>query len=34
VWLTHRLKKAADALSADDPAEVIKMEKAEEGQSK
>ena len=34
VWLTHRLKKAADALSADDPVEVIKIEKAEEGQSK
>jgi toxin secretion/phage lysis holin len=34
VWLTHRLKKAADALSTDDPEEVIKIEKAEEGQSK
>jgi toxin secretion/phage lysis holin len=32
VWLTRRLKKAADALSADDPAEAIKIEKTEEGQ--
>lgn len=32
VWLTHRLKKAADALSTDDPAEVIEIEKTEEGQ--
>lgn len=31
VWLTRRLKKAADALSADDPAEAIKIEKTEEG---
>lgn len=34
VWLTRRLKKAADALSADDPVEVIEIEKTEEGQSK
>lgn len=31
-WLTRRLKKAADALSEDDPAEVVKIEETEEGQ--